>query len=64
LLIVGELDQTVVGLNREAVREMPGETRIEVISGATHLFEEVGALGRVAALASDWFEKMLVSRAA
>lgn len=64
LLIVGELDQTVVRLNREAAREMPGETTIEVIPGATHLFEEVGALARVAALASDWFEKKLVRRAA
>jgi len=64
LLIVGELDQTVVKLNREAMEEMPGETRIEVIPGATHLFEEVGALGTVAALASDWFERKLVRTAA
>jgi len=64
LLIVGELDQTVVKLNRDAADKMQAETAIEVIPGATHLFEEVGALGRVAALASDWFEKKLVRRAA
>jgi putative phosphoribosyl transferase len=64
LLIVGELDQTVMKLNREAVREMSAETRIEVIPGATHLFEEVGALARVAVVASDWFEKKLVRKVA
>jgi len=64
LLLVGDLDQTVVRVNREAAGEMPGETKIELIPGATHLFEEPGALERVAALASEWFEKKLISIAA
>jgi putative phosphoribosyl transferase len=64
LLIVGELDQAVVRLNGEAMEMMPGETRIEVIPGATHLFEERGALGQVAALASEWFVRKLVRKAA
>jgi len=59
LLIVGALDETVVRLNQEAVGEMAGETRVEIIPGATHLFEEVGALAQVAALASAWFETKL-----
>jgi putative phosphoribosyl transferase len=64
LLIVGELDQAVVQLNLAAVREMAGETKVEIIPGATHLFEEIGALAEVAALASAWFELKLRRRAA
>ena len=64
LLLVGDLDQTVVRVNREAAGEMPGETKIELVPGATHLFEEPGALERVATLASEWFEKKLIRMAA
>jgi putative phosphoribosyl transferase len=63
LLIVGGLDETVVRLNEEAMRAMTGETEIEIIAGATHLFEEPGTLARVAALASDWFERKLNRKA-
>jgi len=44
----------VLELNRAAQRRIPGETRLEVIPGATHLFEEPGALERVAELAASW----------
>jgi putative phosphoribosyl transferase len=56
LLIVGGLDTEVLGLNRDAMRSMTGaETRLEVVADATHLFEEPGALERVAGLAASWF---------
>ncbi|MDX6714589.1 MAG: hypothetical protein QOH30_1147, partial [Baekduia sp.] len=51
LLIVGERDPQVLRLNREAQALLAGESRLEVVPGATHLFEEPGALERVAALA-------------
>jgi putative phosphoribosyl transferase len=55
LLIVGERDPTVLDLNRRAMAELGGETRLEVVPGASHLFEESGALERVARLTGDWF---------
>ena len=55
LLIVGGADPVVLELNREALEEMPGPKRLVVIEGATHLFEEPGALEEVAQLAGDWF---------
>jgi dienelactone hydrolase len=59
LLIVGERDREVIELNRQAARRMTGPRTIEIVRGATHLFEEPGALDRVAALARDWFERLL-----
>ncbi|MEU7057053.1 alpha/beta hydrolase [Streptomyces sp. NPDC046197] len=59
LLIVGEADHHVVELNREAAQRIPGEVRIEVVPGATHLFEEPGTLEQVARLAREWFERHL-----
>jgi putative phosphoribosyl transferase len=59
LLIVGSLDRVVLDLNREAARLLGGETRVEVVPGATHLFEEPGALEVVADLASRWFREHL-----
>ena len=59
LLIVGGRDEPVIRMNREALARMPGPVRIEVIPGATHLFEEPGALERVAELAGDWFVRFL-----
>ena len=57
LLIVGGLDPEVLRLNREARALMRhAETRLDVVPGASHLFEEPGALERVAALAAGWFE--------
>jgi alpha-beta hydrolase superfamily lysophospholipase len=55
LLIVGSRDRTVLELNRFAQAELRCESRLEVVAGATHLFEEPGALDTVAALALDWF---------
>jgi putative phosphoribosyl transferase len=54
LLIVGGEDPVVLELNRQAQRMLRGENRLEVIPGAGHLFEEPGALERVAELAADW----------
>jgi putative phosphoribosyl transferase len=55
LLIVGGEDREVIELNRQAQARLAGESRLEIVPGATHLFEEPGALEQVAALARDWF---------
>ncbi|MGW0315916.1 alpha/beta family hydrolase [Streptomyces flavidovirens] len=55
LLIVGGHDTLVLDLNRQAQAELRCENRLEVVPGATHLFEEPGALEKVADLARDWF---------
>jgi pimeloyl-ACP methyl ester carboxylesterase len=55
LLIVGGKDDVVIGLNEQARARMHGEVKMEIIPGATHLFEESGTLERVAELAADWF---------
>jgi len=55
LLIVGGNDDTVIELNEMARDQMRSEMRLEIIPGATHLFEEPGALEQVANLARDWF---------
>lgn len=60
LLIVGSRDDVVEGLNREAQGVMECETRLDLVEGASHLFEEPGALEEVAALAGDWFVQHLV----
>jgi dienelactone hydrolase len=61
LLIVGGEDPEVLRLNREAAEEL-GDCKIEIVSGATHLFEEPGALDRVAELAAGWFKPRLAMR--
>jgi len=55
LLIVGGEDHVVIGLNEEVREKMRCEANIEIVPGATHLFEEPGALERVAGLAANWF---------
>src|SRR5262249_49139046 len=55
LLIVGGNDDIVINLNEMARDRMRCEVKLEIIPGATHLFEEPGALQKVAQLASDWF---------
>lgn len=57
LLIVGSRDETVLTLNRQALAELKCEARLEIVRGATHLFEEKDALERVADLAADWFAR-------
>jgi len=55
LLIVGERDPEVLRLNRDASGELGGPHELRVVPGATHLFEEAGALETVAGLAAAWF---------
>jgi putative phosphoribosyl transferase len=55
LLIVGGEDRGVIELNEQASAQMKCECKIDIVPGATHLFEEPGALEKVAKLASDWF---------
>ena len=55
LLIVGGEDDVVIDLNQRALAQMGCEAKLEIVPGATHLFEEPGALDRVAELAADWF---------
>jgi putative phosphoribosyl transferase len=62
LLIVGGDDVTVVDLNRSAMVRMRAHTRLEIVPGASHLFEEPGALEAVARLASHWFRLHLAAR--
>jgi putative phosphoribosyl transferase len=58
LLIVGGSDHVVIPLNQQALARIRAEpSRIEIIPGATHLFEEVGALEEVARLSSEWFRE-------
>lgn len=59
LLIVGGADKGVLDLNRAAQARLRCENRLEVVPGATHLFEEPGALETVARLASEWFSHYL-----
>lgn len=59
LLIVGGDDVSVIEMNKEALKELNTEKKIQIISGATHLFEEPGKLEEVAKLAADWFKKHL-----
>lgn len=59
LLIVGSMDATVLKLNREAYAELKCEKELNIIAGATHLFEEPGALEEVAQISGEWFERFL-----
>lgn len=59
LLIVGGQDQHVLTLNENAAEKLLAPHRIEVVAGATHLFEEPGALDRVSELAGGWFDRYL-----
>ncbi|HYM13524.1 MAG TPA: dienelactone hydrolase family protein [Bryobacterales bacterium] len=59
LFIVGSKDPAVLDLNRKAMAKMSGRTKLKIISGATHLFEEPGALEEVARQAEAWFEAHL-----
>lgn len=59
LLIVGENDAPLLPLNREALGQLGCAKQLEIVSGASHLFEEPGALDRVAELASGWFSSHL-----
>jgi putative phosphoribosyl transferase len=60
MLIVGGKDLAVLKLNEEAFSQLRTEKRLVVVPGATHLFEEPGALDEVARLAREWFERHLI----
>lgn len=59
LLIVGGLDHQVIEMNQKALANLQCEKELEIVPGATHLFEEPGTLALVAHLAADWFRKYL-----
>jgi len=59
LLIVGGNDVPVIGMNQEAMEQLRVEKKLEIVPGATHLFEEPGALEEVSRLATDWFVEHL-----
>ncbi|MER2996570.1 dienelactone hydrolase family protein [Pontibacter populi] len=59
LLIVGGDDEPVIGMNQQAYDRLQCEKNLEIVPGATHLFEEPGTLEKVAQLATDWFKKYL-----
>ncbi|MDR7545468.1 MAG: dienelactone hydrolase family protein [Armatimonadota bacterium] len=59
LLIVGGADVLVLDLNRAALERLATEKALEIVPGATHLFEEPGALDQVARLAASWFDRHL-----
>ncbi len=61
LLIVGANDTAVVDLNQRAMSQMTAPVRLELVAGATHLFEEPGTLDEVARLARDWFVRNLAA---
>jgi dienelactone hydrolase len=62
LLIVGERDEDVIELNKAAASQLRAVHRIEIVPGATHLFEEPGTLEQVAELARDWFADYLIPK--
>lgn len=59
LLIVGGDDEPVIEMNRDAMRQMTAPVELEIVPGATHLFEEPGTLEKVMELAASWFDKYL-----
>ena len=60
LFLVGSLDDEVLTLNRQAAARMRVPPEIEIVEGATHLFEEPGTLEQVAELAAGWFDRHLI----
>jgi len=62
LLIVGGYDEEVLALNAAAYERLSCAKALEIVPGATHLFEEPGTLDKVAALAATWFSKHLNQR--
>jgi putative phosphoribosyl transferase len=61
LLIVGGEDHGVIGLNEQADQALRAPKRLSIIPGATHLFEEPGALEEVARQATEWFTQYLAA---
>lgn len=61
MLIIGGLDEQVIELNKQAYERLTGKRRMEIVEGASHLFEEPGKLREVAGLSSEWFNEWLKS---
>ena len=61
LLVVGSFDYDVLRLNKKVYEELQCEKKLEVVEGATHLFQEPGKMEIVAELAANWFEKYLTT---
>ena len=61
LLIVGGLDEAVIRMNRTAAARLTAQHELQIVQGATHLFEEPGKLEEVACLARDWFQRHFVA---
>ncbi|HEU5052053.1 MAG TPA: alpha/beta hydrolase [Hanamia sp.] len=59
LLIIGSLDNDVIELNKQAYQQLNSDRKIEIVDGASHLFEEPGTLNEVANLAAAWFDLYL-----
>ena len=59
LLIVGGDDEPVIGMNRDAIRQMASTVELAIVPGATHLFEEPGAVEQVMQLSTAWFRRYL-----
>jgi pimeloyl-ACP methyl ester carboxylesterase len=59
LFIVGGEDAVVLELNRKAMTHVPGERKLKIVPGATHLFEEPGKLEEVAKISTEWFSTHL-----
>lgn len=59
LLIVGGRDDVVIELNKQALGRLTGRKELQIVPGATHLFEEPGSLDQVSQLARSWFERYL-----
>ena len=62
LLIVGGRDEPVIDMNREAKRQMRAQVELMIVPGASHLFEEHGALDEVSRLATEWCQRYLTER--
>jgi putative phosphoribosyl transferase len=62
LLIVGGHDEPVIGMNRDAIRQMATTVELAIVPGATHLFEEPGTLEQAMQLAAAWFRRYLEDR--
>lgn len=63
LLIVGSLDTEVIDLNQKAYDQLSGQKQLQIVEGASHLFEEPGTLDEAASLAASWFEAHLCNPA-
>lgn len=61
LLIAGALDYRIIAVNRDALSQLRCEKTLQIVPGATHLFEEPGTVAEVVRLAADWFARHLQS---